>query len=278
VESRDHARRIIALWVALSVIGVLAIIFLLEPHMPPGNVTQQAADQTRTNTIIAAVMTPIAIGVLTFFIYAIVVFRARPEDGDGPHVKGNERVQRLWVLATLVIVMVLAIFGTTELLGTDQGIAGVGGGQGPTPIAATPSGALDVQVISQQWAFTYRFPQYGNFETTELAIPVGRPVMFHVTSLDVVHSFWAYQLGVKVDAVNGADNVAGVTADHTGTFDIRCSELCGLWHGEMSSKGQVLSQADFATWITQQRAGSAGVRGLPVQNPTYFPGPVKRAG
>jgi cytochrome c oxidase subunit 2 len=246
--------------------------------MPPGNVSEQAHDQTQVNTILAAVMTPIAIGVLAFFIYAIVVFRAGSDDGDGPHVKGNERAQRAWLVSTVVIVLALAIYGTTELIRTDQGIAGVGGGQGPTPIAAPPPDALDVQVIAQQWAFTYRFPQYGNLETTQLAIPVGRPVMFHVTSLDVVHSFWAYQLGVKVDAVNGASNVAGVTAEHTGTFDIRCSELCGLWHGEMFSKGQILSQSDFAAWIAQQKTGSAGARGLPPQQSTYYPDPVLRAG
>src|SRR4029077_4529341 len=112
-----------------------------------------------------------------------------------------------------------------------------GGGRGPTLISAAPAGALQVQVVSQQWQFTFRYPQYGGVETTQLALVAGRTTVFHVTSLDVVPSFWAYQLGVKVDAVPGADNVADVTPHSTGSFTVRCAELCGVWHGAMHSTG-----------------------------------------
>ena len=93
-------------------------------------------------------------------------------------------------------------------------------------------------MIAQQWQFTYRYPQYGGIETFSLALPVDRTVEFHVTSLDVIHSFWAYQLGVKADAVPGADNIAFTTPKHLGLFEIRCAELCGLWHGYMAAHGR----------------------------------------
>ena len=120
-----------------------------------------------------------------------------------PYTKGHGAVQQTWVWSALTIVLGLAIYGTDELLHASEGVAGVGGGQGPTLIDSAPTGALQVQVIAQQWEFTYRYPQYGDIETTILAIPVNRAVVFNVTSLDVTHSFWAYQLGVKVDAVPG---------------------------------------------------------------------------
>ena len=44
------------------------------------------------------------------------------------------------------------------------------------------------------------------------------PIEFHVTSLDVIHSFWAYTLGVKADANPDVDNVAYTTAKQTGTL------------------------------------------------------------
>ena len=75
---------------------------------------------------------------------------------------------------------------------------------------------LQVQVIGQQWVWTYRYPQFGGMESSELMLPVGMPVTFHVTSLDVIHSFWAYQLGVKADANPGVDNVAYMTPKATG--------------------------------------------------------------
>ena len=118
-------------------------------------------------------------------------------------------------------------------------------------------------MIGQQWEFTYRYPQYGNFETWQLAIPVDRPVIFHVTSLDVVHSFWAYQLGVKADAVPGAENLVGTYAKKTGTFDIRCAELCGVWHGQMSAKGADPERDRFRQ-LDQLRACAGERPGLPV--------------
>lgn len=273
--SPAHGRRVVTAWVALSVVGVLGVIFGLGPHMPPGNVSDQASQQTQTNTVLAVVMTPIFIGVITFFVYAIATFRAKDDDaGDGPYERGNRQLSQLWVGGSVVIVVALAIYGTFELVAADKGIAGVGGGQGSSLIATSPANALQVQVISQQWAFTYRYPQYGDVETTQLVLPVDRAVIFHVTSLDVMHSFWAYQIGVKADAVPGADNVAGVTVKHTGTFDIRCAELCGVWHGNMSAKGSVLSQTAFAAWIARQSTPVP----LPAQRPIYYPDPNGRAG
>ena len=99
---------------------------------------------------------------------------------------------------------------------------------------------LPVQVIGQQWKFTYRYPTYGGFETTELVIPDDTTIAFHVTSLDVIHSFWAYQLGVKADANPAQDNVAFTTTDQLGKFTVRCSELCGIWHGAMYNSGVVV--------------------------------------
>ena len=267
------------IWAVLSVIGVLLVFFALKPHMPPGNVSHQSADQTETNTVIAAIMTPIGVGVIAFLIYAVFAFRApRGDEDDGPYTKGHGAVQRTWILVTTGIVLALAIYGTDELLSTSAGIAGVGGGQGPTLITSAPAGALQVQVIGQQWAFTYRYPQYGDIETTVLAIPVDRPVIFNVTSIDVIHSFWAYKLGVKIDAVPGTTNTAGTTATHTGIFDVRCAELCGLWHGAMTNKGEVLNSPAFAAWIRVQQAHQPAPNTLPPHSKTYFPDPNDRAG
>ena len=92
-------------------------------------------------------------------------------------------------------------------------------------------------------SFTYRYPQFGGFETTQLVLPAGQWVQFNVTSLDVIHSFWAYQLGVKADANPGVNNVAFTKPNHTGAITVRCAELCGLWHGAMFDYGRVVSVA-----------------------------------
>ena len=104
-------------------------------------------------------------------------------------------------------------------------------------------------MIAQQWQFTYRWPAYGGVETQHLELPANTLVEFHVTSLDVIHSFWAYQLGVKADANPGEDNIAYVTTKDPLTFNIHCAELCGVWHGYMFDTGHVVTKAQFASWI-----------------------------
>ncbi len=133
-------------------------------------------------------------------------------------------------------------------------------------------------MIAQQWAFTYRYPSYGGVETTHLVLPVNQMVELHVTSLDVIHSFWAYQLGVKADANPDVDNVVFVKPTKEQAFDVRCAELCGIWHGYMFDRGHVVSTAAFDTWIHQQQAAFApATKVLPPYSKTYLPEPTRRA-
>jgi len=136
-----------------------------------------------------------------------------------------------------------------------------------------------VQVIAQQWEFTYRYPTYGGVETAQLEIPVDTEIAFHVTSLDAIHSFWAYELGVKADANPGVDNIAYVKSKQTRDFQIRCAELCGLWHGYMYDTGKVVTHDEFTTWIAQQKQLYAGsLKYLPPYSTSYAPDPTFRAG
>src|SRR5437879_170469 len=149
-------RRVAVIWLVLSVIGVLAVLLGLEPHMPPGADTAQAHEQRIANTVIAAILTPITIGVLVYFAFALITFRQRGDVVvDGPPIHGDSRLQATWVVGTVAVVLVLAAYGTYALFTTESSAAGSGGGQGPTLISAAPPGALQVQVVSQQWELTF---------------------------------------------------------------------------------------------------------------------------
>jgi cytochrome c oxidase subunit 2 len=124
-----------------------------------------------------------------------------------------------------------------------------GGGEGSSPIwTPTSKTILPIQVIGQQWKFTYRYPTFGGFETDQLVVPNDTTIQFNVTSLDVIHSFWAYQLGVKADANPDYNNVAYTTPQQLGSFTVRCAELCGLWHGAMYNGGVVVTPQQFEAW------------------------------
>ena len=230
------------------------------------------------NTVLLGISTPVAMAVLVYFIYALIAFRERDASAvvDGPPIRGDARIQTWWLVVTTGVVLFLAGYGTIRMLAD-----GAGGGQGPNPIAA-PAGAknaLQVQVIAQQWKFTYRWPSYGGVETSTLELPSNRMIEFHVTSLDVIHSFWAYQLGVKADANPGFDNIAYVTTKGPLTFNIHCAELCGVWHGYMFETGHVVRSAQFNAWIVQQRLHYVpATKSLPPYAKQYFPDPQRRGG
>jgi cytochrome c oxidase subunit II len=271
----NHLRRIVIGSIVLSAIATPIVVAVIAPTLPPGDATDAASGQVFDNTVLFGIVTPIAATIIVYFAYSLFVFR-RHEEGpqEGVAIQGDGRVHLPWLVVTTIIVLFLAAFGTVELAD-----AGAGGGQGPDP-AFKPSGdKLPVQVIAQQWEFTYRYPSYGGVETAHLELPVGRMVELHVTSLDVIHSFWAPRLGVKVDANPGVDNVAYVEPEEERTFELRCNELCGLWHGYMFDTGQVVSENAFERWIqNQQKVFAEAGKVLPKYETHYYPEPERRGG
>ena len=275
-----HFRRVVLVWLIASVIFTPIVVFVLAPGMPPGNGTSQAAGQVVDNTVLFGIATPITLAVLVFFGYSLIVFRERTPGAvtDGPADRGHVGIQLWWIVTTVGVVLFLAAYGSVRMLED-----GSGGGQGPTPIAAIDppggKGPLQVQVIGQQWAWNYRFPSYGGVETPQVELPANTTIELHVTSLDVIHSWWAYQLGVKADANPGEDNVAYVETRGPLTFNVRCSELCGLWHGYMFGTGHVVPKAQFASWIAQEQKNfAASHKTLAPYSKTYFPEPLRRGG
>jgi cytochrome c oxidase subunit II len=272
-----HGRRIFLIWIVLALVADLLIWFLWYPHMPPGDMSSSAKHQQFDITVLALAAAPVMLFVWIYFGYALINWRYREgDDEDGPPIFGHTGIQASWIIGTAVIVLAAFVFGTVELIVP----AGAGAGEGPLPVWK-PSGNndLQVQVIAQQWTFTYRYPQFGGMETTQLVLPEGRPVEFHVTSLDVIHSFWAYQLGVKADANPAVDDVAYTTPDQLGGFTVRCNELCGLWHGAMFNYGKVVSPTAFQAWAAKTEVQLAVVtKQLPPYALTYDPTVIPQLG
>ncbi len=135
-------------------------------------------------------------------------------------------------------------------------------------------------MIAQQWKFTYRWPGYGGVETDTLELPANRPIEFHVTSLDVIHSFWAYQLGVKADANPGVDNIAYVHDQGPADASTSTAPSCAASStATCSTPATSCPQAQFASWIAQQQQQFApATKSLPPYAKQYFPEPQRRGG
>ena len=167
----SHGRRIAAITVIGTAIVLPLVVFVLGPNMPPGKATEVAKSQVTDNTVLLVVMTPFTVFILGYLGYAI--WRLPGAEGrdrscsDGAPIRGHMPSQVAWLATTTVAVLFLAIFGTAELLADN----GSGSGGGPNPVAKPSGAVLPVQVIGQQWEFTYRYPTYGGVETAQLVLP-----------------------------------------------------------------------------------------------------------
>jgi len=271
-KEASHGWRLFAIWLVLSAIVDPLYYIFAGPHIPPGRMSSTAGGAVFDFNILIVLAIPVMIGVWVYMAYAIIQWRASkggPEPEGGPLAANNFKIQTSWITITTVLVLFLAGFGTYELVQPE----GAGDGQGPNPIwTPTSNTVLPIQVIGQQWKFTYRYPTFGGFETTQLVVPQGVSIAFHVTSLDVIHDFWAYQLGVKADANPNQDNVAFTTPYQLGSFVVRCDELCGIWHGAMYNNGAVVTKDQFEVWAqTTEKALAANTKLLPPFAYTYTP-------
>jgi cytochrome c oxidase subunit 2 len=94
-------------------------------------------------------------------------------------------------------------------------------------------------------------------ETNQLTLPVDRPVLIHLSSQDVIHSFGLYEMRVKQDAIPGMDIPVWFIPNRIGDYEITCSQLCGLGHFRMRGFLNIKSDADFRKFLADEAKAQA---------------------
>jgi cytochrome c oxidase subunit 2 len=116
---------------------------------------------------------------------------------------------------------------------------------------------LEIEILAQQWAWNVRYAgRDGQFGTpddvvtlNDLHMPVDRPVIVHLRSKDVVHSFYLPNFRVKQDVLPGAETRAWFRAKRTGTYEIGCAQHCGASHYKMHGLITVTAPGEFDAWL-----------------------------
>ncbi len=177
--------------------------------------------------------------VLVMLFYALWKFKAKPGDeSDGEPIHGNTRLEVAWTLIPTVIVLFGAGYSWAVL----------------NNIERTDANRLTVDVFSQQFAWSFGYPEQGDvWSQGELHVPVDRQVEFKLHAEDVLHSFWVPEWRIKKDNVPGITTTAIVTPDKVGTYQLICTELCGFGHATMRAAVVVESPADFRKWVSAQK-------------------------
>ena len=193
-------------------------------------------------TVISAPIAGLVMGITTQAIFNRHKGDTPPP--DGPAIRTNGPVVVVWSVVSTIFALVAIVWGIAEL---------------NTMANAATSDAkesIHIQVIGSQWVWSFKYVDQG-VESDKLVLPIDRPVEFQVTSEDVNHSFWPVQLGVKVDANRLQTTYARTTPTKLGAIDVKCAELCGLYHAYMETSGEVQSQSDFNAWVVAQGGHNA---------------------
>ena len=145
-------------------------------------------------------------------------------------VKESILLEIVWTAVPTVLVIVMFYVGWVDF----------------AYIRNPPKDAMTVQVTARQWSWLFTYDN--GRQNDVLNVPLGRPVKLLMTSVDVIHSLFIPAYRIKEDCVPGLTTHLWFTANETGTYDIFCTEYCGVGHSHMRSKLVIMTADDFRKW------------------------------
>ena len=199
------------------------------------------------------IITAITVFVLFLVLYACIRYRAarNPVASQTSH---NTFIEIIWTLVPCLILIIMAVPSFKILYEQDE----------------IPPADVTIKAVGYQWYWGYEYPDENIiFESymieeedlkpgqprlltvdNEIVVPVNKVVKVLITANDVLHAWALPSFGVKRDAVPGRINETWFKADKVGTYYGQCSELCGIKHAFMPITVRVVSEEDYAEWLT----------------------------
>jgi cytochrome c oxidase subunit 2 len=185
----------------------------------------------------------VVLGVAAFLVFAVALVVGLTRRPRGDDEAATRRQLNRWIVGggvLLPLVVVLVVFTATVV------------SLRALPREATAVDALRIDITGFQWRYEVSYPDADVQLTDELRLPVGRPVALHLTSQDVIHSFWVPELGGKLDMLPDGTNVLVLQADEPGEWGARCAEFCGLRHASMILRVVAEPAEQFDSWLAAQ--------------------------
>jgi len=195
-----------------------------------------------------------------------LVFKFRAKDGrPTQYITGEEKHLKRWISIPHFLVILCDIVIIIAAITVWYNIKQV-----------MPPADATVRVIGQQWAWSFQQPgPDGVLDTAddirtvgELHVVVNTTYHFELMSRDVVHSFAIPAFRLKQDALPGRTITGWFRPNRVGTYDIQCTQMCGLGHALMAGRIIVETPQDHAAWlIRNSNPAVAGQQGMPASVP-----------
>ena len=173
------------------------------------------------------------VGIVSTMTYFVVRYRRRHEGQRTSANHGNVKIEVVWAAVPALLLVVIFAWGFRDYL----------------YLAVAPRDSIEVRVTGQRWFWTFDYPAAGISGTSELTVPVGRPVKLVMSSKDVIHSFYVPAFRVKRDVLPNRYTEMWFEALQPGTYDVMCAEYCGRGHSTMLTRVKVVSQKEYEDWI-----------------------------
>ena len=257
---RNQPRRLSPAIIALSLAAAALAATACYPGNPQstfgthGPVAKQQADLFKFIFWIAVAVFVVVEGAV---IFIAVRFRMKRGDKIPEQTHGNPRLELAWTIVPAIILLVITIPTIKSIFYTNKPP-----GDGPEP--------LNIEAVGHQWWFEFRYPVEEVVTANELHVPTGRPVFVHITSQDVIHSFWVPKLAGKVDMIPNRDNKVWFQADEPGTYLGQCAEFCGIAHAKMRFRVIAQDPAEYDAWVTGMHVAPAAAAGSAADGRTLF--------
>jgi len=182
------------------------------------------------------------VALLCIITFIMVLFLAKYNNKRHPkseEVKESNSLEIVWTVIPTVLVLLMFYFGWVDF----------------QYLRNPPKNAMAVNVIARQWSWHFK---YGNGKESDvLKVPLNKPVELIMTSEDVIHSLFIPAFRIKEDCVPGMKTHLWFNADEAGTYDIFCTEYCGVSHSHMLSKVIVMPVSEFESWYQTKQAAAA---------------------
>lgn len=184
------------------------------------------------------------LGVVTSAMIIFVIRYNKKRNPRSENIEGGPLLEILWTAIPTVLVLIMFYIGWRSFV----------------HIRKVPEGAMAVNVMARQWS--WQFTYENGKQSDMLRIPLGKPVKLVLHSQDVLHCLYVPAFRIKEDCVPGLETYLWFTAKEIGSYDIFCTEYCGLGHSDMLSKIIVTSEKDFDSWYSVKEAAVMIAQGL----------------
>jgi cytochrome c oxidase subunit 2 len=188
----------------------------------------------------------IEVALLVLVTSAMVLFIIRynrKKRKESENIEGSLLLEIIWTVVPVLIVLVMFYIGWKSFIS----------------IRKVPKEVMTINVTAQQWY--WHFSYENGKQSGILRVPVGKPIKMLLTSMDVIHSFYIPAFRIKEDCVPKMQTYLWFTPTEVGSYDIFCTEYCGLGHSGMITKAVVMPEKEFYEWYAGRPAEAAKISG-----------------